>query len=375
MPKILAWFCAFCLLMDNDAIAQITVLQNAAEKIDRYQYISYSQVEKQKNPFTGEWIALNVKASVCKTGGNAKSELYYIQESRGYNYICNGSGRIDFDLNNKTYELKDENVEPPYHTPYYWARFMQTTLSTSPGKIKDRPDTVINNKPCFHVKIVMKDSASSKEIYDLCLNKTTCLPVFVKQYIEGKLGKGNVTSDQIAVLVNESSYTDYRINTKNFIDIAALTIPTDFQPEKKAAMIAAGNVAPNWELPNLQGNTISSAQLKEKVTLIDFSFNACAACMLSIPTLKKLHEKYNNGDVNIVSINVSDAKQSIVDFNKRNDIGYTVLLNGNKVAKIFQVSAYPSFYLIDKNGVIAATFEGYSKELENQLIEKIDKLR
>lgn len=359
MTNKLIWFCAICLLISNQTIAQISTLNKAVEIINRYRNVSYSQVERQKNPFSGDWISFNVKSSVSRISENDKSELYVMLESRGYKYIYNGSTRIDLDLNNKTYELKQGTGDEPYKTPYYWAQFIQTKLATSPEKIKSKPDTIINNVACFHIKVVMTDSASSKEIYDLCLNKTTYLPVYIKQYLQGNFGKGDMTSNDIALMVNESSYTDYSVNAQNFIDVKNLTIPTNFHTEKKVAMITTGNSAPDWELHDLQGNIVTNAQLKGKVTLIDFSFNACAACMLSIPTLKKLHEKYKGSDVNIMTVNTSDTKQSVIAFTKKNDINYTVLLNGSKVAKSFQISAYPSFYLIDKNGMIAATFEGY----------------
>lgn len=375
MTKKLIWFCVICSLISNQTIAQINTLIKAVEKINRYENISYSQVERQKNPFSGNWISLNVKSSVSHISGNAKSKLYYMLESRGYKYIYNGSTRIDLDLNNKTYELKEEHGDGPFRTPYDWAQFIQTKLNRSPEKIKSRPDTIINNVQCFHIKIVMTDSASSREIYDLCLNKTTYLPVYMKQYLQGKFGKGDITSDGIALMINESSYTDYSIDDQYFIDIKALTIPADFHTEKKVAMITAGNNAPHWELRNLQGNMVSNAQLKGKVTLIDFSFNACPACMLSMPMLKRLHKKYEEDDVNIITVNTSDTKQSAIAFIKKNDINYPVFINGSKVAKSFQISAYPSFYLIDKNGMIAATFEGYSKELEKKISEKIDNLK
>ncbi|MCQ6957055.1 TlpA family protein disulfide reductase [Mucilaginibacter aquariorum] len=375
MTKKFISFCITCLFISTQTIAQISILKKAVQKINQYQNISYSQIDRQKSPFSGDWITLNVKTSVSNAIGNTKSELYYMQEGRGYNYIFNGSTRIDLDLNRKTYELKGEPGDEPYKTPFYWAKFIQTKLTTSPEKIRLMPDTIINHESCFHVKIVMIDSASSREIHDLCLNKTSYLPVYVKQYLQGKFGKGDMTSDNIALMINESSYTNYNLNARHFENIMGLSIPADFQPEKKVSMITVGNRAPNWELPDLQGNIVSNSQLKGKVTLIDFSFNACAACMLSIPTLNKLHEKYRGSNVSIVTINTSDPKPSVIAFAKKNKINYSILLNGSKVAKSFQISAYPSFYLIDKNGMVAATFEGYSNELENELIEKIDNLK
>ena len=375
MIKKLIYLFIICLLTGTQTMAQVSILKNAIQKINQYQNISYSQIERQKNPFSGDWITLGVKALVSNESDNPKAALYYMQEGRGYNYIYNGTTRIDLDLNNKTYTLKEEPGDAPYNTPYYWAQFMQTKLTKWPEKIKLMPDTIIDRTVCFHIKIVMIDSASSKEIHDLCLNKSNYLPVYVKQYLQGKFGKGDMTSDNIALMINESKYAHYDLTAKHAKSIKALKIPADFQPEKKVAMIAAGSSSPNWELRDLQGNIVSNTRLKGKVTLIDFSFNACAACMLSIPTLKRLHEKYKGSDVRILTINTSDPKLSVIAHTKKNDVNYSVLLNGSKVAKSFQVSSYPSFYLVDKNGMIAAAFKGYSKGLETELIEKIEKLK
>jgi peroxiredoxin len=375
MTKKLLWFSAICLLISNQTIAQVDVLRKAVEKINQYETISYSQAVRQKNPFSGDWVTINFNSAVRHIKGNTESGLFDIKDTRGYRYVYNGSIEMDMDLNEKTYQLKEKAEEQSYPTPYYWAQFIQRELITPPGKIKNLPDTLINKEACFHIKMAITDSASSKEIYDLCLNKTTYLPVYIKQYLQGKFGKGNMIGDDIAVMINEYSYVDYHTNDRNFTNIKAFNLPADFSPEKKIALIAVGNTAPDWELQSLKGNKVSNAQLKGTVTLIDFSFNACAACMLSIPTLKRLHDKYKGSNVKIMTVNTSDTKQSVIAFAKKNNINYLVLLNGSKVSKSFQVSAYPTFYVIDKEGTIAASFEGYSKELENELIEKIDKIR
>jgi peroxiredoxin len=364
-----------CLMSTTHAIAQIDILKKAVVKIDRYKNVSYSQVSSQKSPFSGDWSSIKLKSSATQNPSDKNQELYNIRDLRGYQIVYNGTVRMELDLNDHTYRLKDEAEEIGYPTPYYWARFIQKKLVTSPGKIKKMGDTIINRTNCFHIKITMTDSVSSKEIYDLYLNKTTYLPVYTRQYLQGRFGKGDMTIDNVALMINEDHYADYRIDARESSDIKSFTIPANFAPEKKVALIADGNKAPSWELKNLQGNTLSNTQLKGTVTLIDFSFNACAACMLSIPVLNRLHAKYKGKGVNIITINTSDTRESVIAFAKKNNISYPILLNGRKVSKDFRVSAYPTFYLVDKQGNIAASFEGYSKELETELTAKIDKIK
>jgi peroxiredoxin len=140
-------------------------------------------------------------------------------------------------------------------------------------------------------------------------------------------------------------------------------------------LMPAGAKAPAWTLRSLKGVTVSSSQLRGKIILLDFSFNECAACMLSIPVLNRLHDKYKGSNIEIATVNTSNTRESVARFVKKNNIYYPILLKGSKVSKDFQVSAYPTFIIIDPEGNIAASFEGFSSALESSLIAQIDKLK
>jgi thiol-disulfide isomerase/thioredoxin len=360
------------LLSGLETKPQTQILQQAIQHISQYHNLSYTQVLKQKNPFSDDITILTIKSNVSNTySQGTNTELYYMKELRGFKYVFNGSVRMDLDLKNKTYEIKTNPQDEPYFSPYYWLKFIQSKLEISPEKIKTLPDTIINNTTCYHIRMPLTDSGTSRVIYDLCLNQSNYLPVYTRQFLQGIFGKGDIKSDVIITVIDENTYSDYNVNSKNFPDIAAIKIPSDFNPEKKVALILPGKKAPNWQLQDLQNNTYSNTKLQGKVTLIDFSSISCAACMLSLPTLERFHKKYKAGDVEIVSINISDNKESIERFVRKNNIEYPVLVNGENTGKKFQVSSYPTFYLIDKQGNVVTSYDGYSDDLEKKLITDI----
>ncbi|MFD0795742.1 TlpA family protein disulfide reductase [Mucilaginibacter litoreus] len=373
MRKMLLSLIILQTVICNSINAQIALLNTAVAKINSYKNISYEQISKQKNPFSSDWSSfkLNAITSPATTGQNG---LYNIKDERGYQNIYNGSASIDLDLTNKTYEISNGPKQIGWHTPYYWAHFIKQCLNRGPQRVLKLADTMINKTACYYISLVMLDSLPAKEVHDFYLSKTTYLPVFVRQYLQGVFGKGDIMGTQVSVMINEDSYSGYRVNNKLFTDIASFTIPVNFKPAKKAELIMAGTKAPGWQLKDLQGNTISSQSLRNKVILIDFSFNACAACMLSIPMLNKLHERYKGDNVQIITVNVADTKESVARFAKKNNINYSILLNGKQVAENFKVSAYPTFYLIDKSGNIASAAEGFDTDFETKLSAKIDSL-
>lgn len=289
--------------------------------------MSYLQIARQKNPFSGDWVSLSVKTSVTFDRAISK-DIYKSQESRGFQIVYNGSTEMDLDLNAKTYTLNKDATDDTYRTPYYWMRLVNQKLTASPKEIKRFPDTVINKTACFHIKMIMTDTIANRERYDLYFNKNNYLPIRIVQLAEGKFGRGDFTSADVALMINEDTYSDYHIDATSFDDIKAFTIPTDFQPEKKMTPLSIGQKVPAWELKDVQGITWSDEKLRGKVVIIDFSFNECAACMLSIPVLKNISDRYQATDIQIVSVNTSNTKESVLAFDRKNGIKYPVLLNG-----------------------------------------------
>ncbi len=376
MTKTTFFIFISCLFFAPATFAQVDILNKSIERINSYKTFTYSQISKQRNPFSGDWISLNLNAEVSYDAAKPSMERYNIFDKRGYRLIYDGNVDVQLDLNEKTYRVKEKKNDEAtaYTTPYGWARFIRKKLNAKPKHIYKLGDTLVTDALCYHIKFVMTDSADNHEIHDLYIDKNTYLPMYVRQYLQGTFGKGDGEGVP-ALMINEDFYDNYKIDQKNFKEIASFTIPADFKPETKVALLAPGQKAPDWSLLNMQDKEVNNRQFGGSVILMDFSFNACAACMMSVPMLNKLHEKYKSSNVQIVTVNTSDTKPSMAAFIKKNKITYPVLRNGSKVSKSFQVSAYPTFYLIDKKGHIAASFEGYSSELEEQIINEVEKLR
>src|ERR1700675_16405 len=66
-------------------------------------------------------------------------------------------------------------------------------------------------------------------------------------------------------------------------------------PQPKAALIAAGEIGsrlPEFSVKDLQGREISSADLRDKVVLIDFWATWCQPCKKEMPGYQKLLDRY-----------------------------------------------------------------------------------
>lgn len=147
------------------------------------------------------------------------------------------------------------------------------------------------------------------------------------------------------------------------------------QREEKMKMTDAmtGKLAPPFELTDINGKKYSLKDLKGKVVVLNFWFVACVPCVVEMPELNNLKEKYKGKNVVFLAIGLEDAVQ-IKEFLKTNTFNYTLLSEGKKTADAYQVSVFPTSMVIDREGVIRYSqlggqdvLESLSKEIDKQL--------
>src|ERR1044071_180890 len=69
--------------------------------------------------------------------------------------------------------------------------------------------------------------------------------------------------------------------------------------------------APDFDLENVAGGKTNAADLKGKVSVIDFWATWCEPCIAEIPKFNKMSEEYKGQDVQIVGITVESPHDDI----------------------------------------------------------------
>lgn len=121
---------------------------------------------------------------------------------------------------------------------------------------------------------------------------------------------------------------------------------------------------------------IDTLDLTNKVVLIDFWYMGCPPCLKAIPIIKKIQNNYKKEDFIIIGINPFDSrnKELLKQFLVKNDMTYPIILGNGKLSEKFNTKSYPTFVVLDKNGIIQFEQKGYDENLYPTLTEKIDLL-
>jgi peroxiredoxin len=134
--------------------------------------------------------------------------------------------------------------------------------------------------------------------------------------------------------------------------------------------------APQFTLPDLNGDSVSLSNFCGKVVVIDFWVMWCETCREEIPKIHRIHKKYSKKGVAVLGIHLEEKNAGKVkSFVEKAGISYTVLLDPEeKTADLFAIKGTPSLVIIDTAGAIAAKYRELDKKTEKEVYRILDSL-
>ncbi|NLL06893.1 MAG: TlpA family protein disulfide reductase [Clostridiaceae bacterium] len=122
----------------------------------------------------------------------------------------------------------------------------------------------------------------------------------------------------------------------------------------------------DFELSDLEGNTVKLSDYKGKIVFVNFWATWCPPCIGEMPEFNEASKEFEeNGDAILLAVNLTtggarrETEEKVRKF--IDDNGYTmkVLLDKTgKVAEQYKIYSIPTTYVIDKDGNIATFYEG-----------------
>ena len=119
--------------------------------------------------------------------------------------------------------------------------------------------------------------------------------------------------------------------------------------------------APQVDYILLDGQKLSTAQLRGQVVLVNFWATSCAACVAEMPELMATHDKYQAQGYQTVAVAMAyDPPAHVADFAETRKLPFGVAIdNTGNIAKGFgDVKLTPTSFLINRRGEIVKRYVG-----------------
>lgn len=138
-------------------------------------------------------------------------------------------------------------------------------------------------------------------------------------------------------------------------------------------MLPIGALAPAIQLPDLEGDlgTLGDA-LKKGPVLLAFFKISCPTCQLTFPFLQRLAGASSPAAPQLIAISQDDAAGSR-EFQQRFGGATATLIDVPRTfpaSNAYQISSVPSLFLIEPDGKISFTTEGFNKAALQKLGER-----
>lgn len=262
--------------------------------------------------------------------------------------------------------------------------FLDSTHLKSNIEIKEVFNDIDSQQLYYHFKIIVPSEQSYygsemkplSDIYEYWISKYNFLPCqysLTQKFVQRNDTLVQYRSYQITNLLINNIFND------SIFEVSSLPRHfrySNFELPKNDPLISSGSNAPNWTLMTLSGEKKSLKDFAGNVVLLDFFYKSCYPCLLSLPHLIDLFNKYNDHGLVILGIDPIDKNfDELGSFLSGKGVTYPILIGTKEVIKDYRVTSYPTIYLIGKDGKILFHLSGYgigSEEvIENFIVQSL----
>src|SRR5688572_16741773 len=122
----------------------------------------------------------------------------------------------------------------------------------------------------------------------------------------------------------------------------------------------SAEIAPSFELPNLEGRTVRLADFRNKVVLLNFWGTTCAPCIREIPWLADFQRKYGPKGFRVVAVSMyGEGPEELRPYVAKLGMeDLEVLIGNERVGTLFGAVAFPTTFIIDQEGRLSSKHQG-----------------
>lgn len=135
---------------------------------------------------------------------------------------------------------------------------------------------------------------------------------------------------------------------------------TIYQVVEGKQQVKVGDMAPNFELKNLDGKSVQLADFRGKEgVVLNFWGSWCDPCKAEMPYINKALKEGRIKGVTVLGVDDQESAVTVSTFLEKNGLDIPVVLDQKGVVtNAYNIGPIPTTFLIDKNGRIVKKIVG-----------------
>jgi len=239
----------------------------------------------------------------------------------------------------------------------------------SQTKISEPNQNTIKND---YLKGLHKPTEEERE--NISLQLTPNLDIYTS---EGK----KITFNEVLPLLKSKKFSlDPYINDNNELKAAVLSpvIEDANSIEQKVSKKTekgerVGKYAKPFNVTDINGEEYSLEELKGKIIVLNFWFVECKPCVMEIPDLNKLVEKYEGEEVVFLGLAINKT-QKLNSFLTKKEFKYKIIPESMDVINSYEITSYPAHIVINQSSKVVFSATGLGSNTIGDLEKTIKKL-
>jgi len=126
-----------------------------------------------------------------------------------------------------------------------------------------------------------------------------------------------------------------------------------------------------FSLKTTSGKTITSGNLKGRVVLLNFWGTWCKPCLKELPEFDRLYRRYRKSGLALLAIATDSDPEPVNAIVKERRLSAKIAIGGEEYANSYKSPNFPFSFVVDKKGIIQASYRGFKPECLGQLEQDI----
>lgn len=166
----------------------------------------------------------------------------------------------------------------------------------------------------------------------------------------------NVCFAAAMAIVSQTGYA--QSNAPQVAQSQQAEVSADLDAKYATELLKSGTMAPEIDLPTIDGKEFKLSSLRGKYVVIDFWASWCPDCRKDAPAIIALYDKFNAKGVEFVGVSFDKNKESWQNGVGKLGIEYTQVsdlkhMRESAVAQAYHIKWIPSIYVVDPEGKVA----------------------